>query len=212
VSFGWNELFAGNRFLVPVSEAALLEAGRAAGLTGGMTLLETSCGNGAASVFLAEEFHLYARGIESSVPELLEGARALAERSHASNRVRFFIDDVAGPVDVLLCLRQSPAARPGCGRLLLGRYRAESAELADVFPVAPAEPPGSVVWRRAATPLEWERFYGPQERALRRYKRSLAPGDPISPVALAADRQIGAFRSHGAQIRYELMVIEEAAD
>jgi hypothetical protein len=207
VSFGWSELFAGNRFWAPVSEAALLEAGRAAGLSGGMTLVEASCGNGAVSVFFAEEFHVYARGVEAD-PVFLEDAKTLAGRSPAHNRVRFFMDDVVGPVDLHLSLRRPSAAPPGCARMLIGRFRADEAALAGEFPVALADPPGQVAWVRAATPLEWERYYAPQERALRRYKRSLKRGEALSPVALAAERQISAFRSNGAQVRYELMVVE----
>ena len=206
MSFGWNELFGGNRFWVPVSEAALLEAGRAADLRGGMTLLEPHCGNGAISVFFAEEFHVYARGVESAA-DLLEGARALAARSAAGGRVRFRARQLHGPVDVLCALRR-PVADAACRRMLLGRFLADDVGLAKTFPVAPKDPPGTIVWRRSATPLEWERFYDPQERALRRYRRGLRDGEELSSVALAADRQIEAFRSHGNRISYELLVCE----
>ncbi len=69
-----------------------------------------------------------------------------------------------------------------------------------------SDPPvGEVIWRRAATPLEWERYYAPQERALRAYRQRLKPGDEVSPIALAAGQQIDAFRS--SRVAYELSVV-----
>ena len=209
MSFGWCDLYSGNRFWVPVSEAALLEAGEAAGLAGGMTLVETSCGNGAVCVFLAEAFHVYARGIEAD-PELLAKAVALAGRSPARSRVKFFSDDVTAPVDVVWSVRRPDMHRIPGSRIVVGRYRV-AGEAAREFPVAFEEPPGHPVWRRDATPLEWERFYEPQERVLRRYRRNLRRGEEVAPIALAADRQIEAFRSQGSQVRYELIVIESDA-
>ncbi|MHC4547575.1 MAG: methyltransferase domain-containing protein [Planctomycetota bacterium] len=218
--FDPNDLYGGSRFMAPLSEASLVEAGRAAGLRAGATLFEVGCGNGAAAVFLAEEFHLYARGLEAA-DGLLALARGHARRSAARARLRFFAADglppnaARGPVDVVCVLRGvwSPVAaalvRPG-GRLLTGRYRlrgeSRPSEIGEFFPVAWDAPEGEVVWRREATPLEWERFLAPQERALRVYRRHLRAGDPLSPVALAADRRIAAFRAHSAHIAYELAV------
>ena len=160
-------------------------------------MLEASCGNGAASVFLAEEFHLYARGFDAAF-EIVEGARAIAERSAAARRVRFFHDEVAGPADALCCLRE-PAPDPALvrrgGTVVWGRFVAD-----DVA----ADPPANTVWRREATPIEWERYYAPQERALRAYRRTLRDGDEVSPVALEAERRIDRFRS--SRLAYELAV------
>lgn len=212
MSFGWSDLYAGNRFWAPLSEAALLEAGEAAGLSGGMTLLETCCGNGAVSIFLAEEFHVYARGLEA-IADAVRCARAAARRSPAAARVRFFHGELEpgyGPVDAVCCLRRpTPAVGElvgSSGRVVWGRYVSSHPELRACFPVAEGQPGGIVVWRRQATPLEWERFYTPQERALRRYRRRLGRSGGPSPVAEAAARQIEAFRAHGSRIAYELAV------
>lgn len=203
--FGPRELYAGSRFLAPLSEDALLEAGHAAGLREGATLLEVGAGNGCAAVFLAEAFHLYARGIEAD-PELLELARANGEKSPARQRLRFSPPETQGPFDFVAALRTPlPASRgllrPG-GRLLLGRFDAPG-DLG--FPVA--EPPGRVAYRREATPLEWERFLAPLERSLREYRAGQRPGE-IAPLAVAVDRQISAFRAHAALVRYELLVAD----
>lgn len=219
--FGWRELYAGNRFLAPVSEAALLEAGRAAGLSEGATVLDLACGNGAASIFLAEEFHVYARGIDAAA-DLIASAQAHAERSRAGRRVRFFHEDAAnpdaghGPVDFACALRGGedvPVAllRAG-GRCILGRYvlarDPAPAELAEHFPIDAAPPEAEILWGREATPLEWERFFAPQERALRVYRRELANGDPVNPLALDIDRRIRAFRRFSACLAYRLLVVE----
>jgi hypothetical protein len=74
------------------------------------------------------------------------------------------------------------------------------------FPVA--KPPSQARWRREATPLEWERFLSPLERALRAYRAGLRPGASATPLAEAAWRQVEAFRAHGAVVRYELAVVE----
>jgi len=188
-----------------------LEAGAAAGLHEGMTLLELGSGNGSVAVFLAEEFHIYVRGVESHA-DLVESAREHAERSPAAARIRFFHDDDhhpdagLGPVDAVVALR-GPAdlglVRPG-GVALLGHYRVPG-EVAALFSgaVEVAEPE----WSREASPLEWERYYAPQERALRVYRRGLAEGDPVSPIAIVADDQIQAFRRHGAEIAFVLSVV-----
>ncbi|MGH7163862.1 MAG: SAM-dependent methyltransferase, partial [Planctomycetota bacterium] len=107
--FGWHELLAGNRFPAPVSEESLLAAGRAMRLSPGLTLVEAGCGNGAACVFLAEGFHLYARGLEAHA-ELLEVARERVELSAARARIRLFHEDPDrpdpshGPADALCAL------------------------------------------------------------------------------------------------------------
>jgi len=220
--FGWPEALSGNRFHAPVSEASLLEAAEAAGLREGHTLLELACGNGAVALFLAESAHAYARGIDACAT-MIGSARAHASRSTAGRRARFLHDDALhpdalhGPVDLVVSLRGWGAAevpalrallRPG-GRLLLGCFRCPAnapAELLAAFPVTSATAPGEILWRREASPLEWERYYAPQERALRAYRRQLRDGDAISPVALAIDRQIAAFRAHGGSIAYELTV------
>jgi len=107
--FGWRDLYAGTRFLVPLGEEALVEAGRAAGLREGTTLLELACGNGTVAIFLAEEFHAYARGVDASA-ELVADACRHAERSAAPHRVRFVHEDPArppdGPFDVVCALRE----------------------------------------------------------------------------------------------------------
>jgi SAM-dependent methyltransferase len=203
--FGARELYAGSRFLAPLSEEALLEAGRAAGLREGATLLEVGTGNGCAAVFLAEAFHLYVRGIESD-PELLDLARANGEKSPARQRVRFSPPEAPGPFDFVAALRTplppGPAPlRPG-GRLLLGRFEAPR-DLG--FPLA--EPPGRVAWRREATPLEWERFLAPLERSLREHRADTRP-EEIAALAVAVERQISAFRAHAALVRYELLVAD----
>ena len=204
--FGPRELYAGSRFLAPLSEEALLEAGRAAKLREGATLLEVGAGNGCAAIFLAEEYHLYVRGVEAD-PELLELARANALKSPARQRLRFSPPDTLGPVDYVAALRvpflPGPALlRPG-GRLLLGRFVAPEAL---GFPLA-SVPPGGVVWRRDATPLEWERFLAPLEIALGAHRAEARPG-AASPLAETAGRQIAAFRAHAAAVRYELTVAE----
>jgi len=217
--FGWRDLYAGTRFLVPLGEEALVEAGRAAGLREGTTLLELACGNGTVAIFLAEEFHAYARGVDASA-ELVADACRHAERSAAPHRVRFVHEDPArppdGPFDVVCALREpargaTAALRRG-GSLVIGRYLArggpaERAEIAEAFPLADDPPAGEVRLRREATPLEWERFLSGQERALRKYRRTLSEGDRLSPVALAADRRIATFRGRGAFIAYEVSVV-----
>jgi SAM-dependent methyltransferase len=206
--FGSRELYGGSRFLVPLSEEALLEAGRAAGFHEGATLLELGAGNGCAAVFLAEAFHLYVRGVEGD-PELLGLARENGARSPARQRLRFLAgDDVPrGPFDYVAALRGPVAtaglARPG-GRLLLGRFLAPP-ELLPVFPPV-RDPPGDVAWRREATPLEWERFLRPLERSLKEHREGLAAGASAAPLALDVDRQISLFRAHAAALRYELLV------
>lgn len=212
--FGWADLYAGNRFAAPLSEEALLEAGRAAGLQPGMTVLEAGCGNGAASIFLAEEFHVYVRGLDAN-QDFIDAARAGAGASPASGRVRFFhedpchLDPAHGPVDLLCSFRgwdPRPAAlvRPG-GGLLVGRFVAcrEGAppEVVDAFALGA---PRQAEWRREASPREWERYLVPQEVALRAYRDQLRPGDTPSPIALAADRRIALFRAHGACVAYVL--------
>jgi SAM-dependent methyltransferase len=203
--FGPRELYAGSRFLAPLSEEALLEAGRAANLREGATLLDVGAGNGCAAIFLAEAFHLYARGVEAD-PELLELARANALRSPARQRLRFSPPETHGPVDCVAVLRvpflPGPALLRPAGRLLLGRFVAPEAL---GFPVA-ADPPGRVAWRRDATPLEWERFLAPLEIALRDCRAGARSTG--SPLADAAERQIAAFRAHAAVVRYELAVAE----
>ncbi len=206
--FGPRELYAGSRFLAPLSEEALLEAGRAANLHEGATLLDVGAGNGCAAIFLAEAFHLYVRGVEAD-PELLDLARANAARSPARQRLRFSPPENHGPVDFVAALRMqflpAPAPlRPG-GRLLLGRFVAPEGL---GFPVADA--PGGIAWRRDATPLEWERFLAPLEMALREYRALRRPLEDPAPLAEAADRQISAFRAHAAVVRYEVVVAEAA--
>lgn len=203
--FGPRELYRGSRFLAPLSEEALLEAGRAAGLREGSTLLEVGAGNGCAAIFLAEAFHLYARGVEAD-PDLLELARANALKSPARQRLRFSPPETHGPVDCVAVLRvpflPGPALlRPG-GRLLLGRFVAPEGL---GFPVG-ADPPGRVAWRRDATPLEWERFLAPLEIALRARRAEEGSGGPS--FAEAVERQIASFRAHAAIVRYELAVAE----
>ncbi len=208
--------------MAPLSEETLIAAGCAARLEPGMTLLEFDCGTGAASIFLAEEFHLYARGFDNRT-ELLERARESAERSPAHTRVRFFHSDADGPglsgagVEVICSLSGSHdhadgllVARP---RALLGSYRYEEsripAEVSDTFPFRPAPVGGRRIWKHAATPLEWERHLRPLERALRAYRARLRAGEAVSEVALVADRRIEAFRAHGAALTYELSVYEK---
>jgi len=219
--FGWSDLFHGARFLAPVSEEALLLAGRAAAFREGATLLDLACGNGAAGIFLAEEFHLYGRGVEAHA-DLLEQAQRHAERSPAAQRLRFFHDDPQhaeeglGPVDVVCALRQQANPPPGLlrkgGRLLLGRFVARREPVppavVDAFGLPAANLPGRVLWRRDARPLEWERYFRPQERALRAYRARLSQDQPASPVAVAADRQLAAFRAHGSFVAYELAVVQ----
>ncbi len=224
--FGWPEALSGNRFHAPVSEASLLEAAASAGLREGHTLLELACGNGAVALFLAEAAHAYARGIDACAT-MIGSACAHAARSGAGHRARFLHDDALhpdalhGPVDLVVSLRGWGAGqgaslgallRPG-GRLLLGCFRSPPgapAEILAAFPLTTAAPPGEPIWRREASPLEWERYYAPQESALRAYRRSLREGDPVSPVAIALDRQIAAFRAHGSSVCYELTVTASA--
>lgn len=193
--FGPRELYAGSRFLAPLSEEALNEAGRAAGLYEGATFVEYGTGNGCAAIYLAEEFHLYARGHEGD-PDLLAVAQANALRSPARQRLRFLPSEPArGPVDFAASFRvpfgtPPPQARE---RVLLGRYVAPP-ELG--FPLA--NPPGEILWAREASPLEWERFLGPIEHTVRARR-----GDALAEEAL---RQIEAFRAHAAVVRYELLV------
>jgi len=199
--FGPRELYAGSRFLAPLSEEALHEAGRAAGLHEGATLLEVGAGNGCAAIYLAEAFHLYARGFEGD-EDLLAVAQANALKSPARQRLRFTAPEPPGPVDFVASLRVPVPAplRPG-GRLILGRYIAP-AELG--FPAAGA--PEGVIWRRDATPLEWERFLAPLELAIRAHRAGLRPLEKGSTLAEEALRQIEAFRAHSARVRYELLV------
>jgi SAM-dependent methyltransferase len=200
--FGPRELYAGSRFLAPLSEEALHEAGRAAGLHEGATLLELGAGNGCAAIYLAEAFHLYARGFEGD-PDLLAVAQANAAKSPAGKRLRFTPPEPAGgPVDFIASFRLPIPAplRPG-GRLILGRYVAP-ANLG--FPVT--EAPAVVIWRRDATPLEWERFLTPLELAIRAHRAGLRAGEKGSALAEEALRQIDAFRAHAASVRYELLV------
>ncbi len=201
--FGPLELYAGSRFLAPLSEEALHEAGRAAGLNEGATLLELGAGNGCAAIYLAEAFHLYARGFEGD-PDLLAVARANASKSPARQRLRFTAPEpVAGPVDFVASFRvpvPTPPLRPGA-RLLLGRYVAPH-DLG--FPVA--EAPGGVIYRRDASPLEWERFLGPLELAIRAYRAASKPGGKGPAMLEDASRQIEAFRAHASRVRYELLV------
>lgn len=201
--FGPLELYAGSRFLAPLSETALLEAGRAAGLREGATILDIGSGNGCAAIFLAEAFHLYVRGVEAD-PELLDLASSNAQKSPARRRVRFSPADASGPFDFAAALRVPvlPApqvVRPG-GRILLGRFVAPDGLGFPCFDL-----PGGAAWRRDATPLEWERFLAPLELALRGYR---AGRDPASPLAETAARQIAAFRAHASVVRYELAVFE----
>jgi len=206
--FGARELYEGSRFLAPLSEEALLEAGRAADLHEGATLLAVGAGNGCAAIFLAEAFHAYARCVEED-PELLELAREHGERSPARRRLRFTGSAAgeAGPFDCVasLCAPRPAPVPAAAGRLLLGRFDVPPA-LAGLFP-APAAAAGRIAWRRDASPLEWERFLVPLERALRRYRDRLRPGDPVAPLALHVDRQISAFRAHATDVRYELVVV-----
>jgi len=205
--FGSRELYAGSRFLAPLSEEALLEAGEAAGLREGATLVDFGAGNGCATIFLAEAFHLYARGFEGD-PDLLEVARTNATRSPARQRIRFSPPEAQVPVDFVASLRvPAPpdaldAVRPG-GRLLLGLYDAPEGL---GFPAV--APPSGVVWRREATPFEWERFLLPLDRAIREHRAGLR-GEPAAPLAEEALRQIEAYRAHAALVRYELLVVEK---
>jgi SAM-dependent methyltransferase len=200
--FGPRELYAGSRFLAPLSEEALHEAGRAAGLHEGATLLEVGAGNGCAAIYLAEEFHLYARGFEGDT-DLLAVAQANALKSPARQRLRFTPPEHSlGPVDFVASFRVPVPlpVRPG-GRLLLGRYVAP-AELG--FSVS--DPPAGVIWRRDATPLEWERFLAPLELAIRGHRGGLRPGEKGSTLSEQVLRQIDAFRAHAARVRYEVLV------
>jgi hypothetical protein len=195
--FGSLELYAGSRFTAPLSEEALLEAGGAAGLREGATLVDFAPGNGCASVFLAEAFHLYVRGYEGD-PLLLDLARGNGERSPARHRVRFSPPEgPSGPVDFVASLRVPLPegliqVRPD-GRRILGRYMAPEGLGFPAFPEVQG-----VTWRREATPLEWERFLGPLERAIRDHRGG--------PLAEDVARQIAVFRSRGAEVRYELLV------
>jgi len=206
--FGTRELYQGSRFLAPLSEEALLEAGRAADLHDGATLLDVGAGNGCAAVYLAEAFHAYVRGVESDA-DLLGLARGHAERSPARSRLRFTgPGDPAGtPVDcvVALCTPGAASVPVPPGRAIVGRFQAPR-EPVGLFP-APAGIGGRVAWSREASPLEWERFLMPLERALRAYRDRLRPGDPVAPLALHVDRQISAFRAHATGVRYELAVV-----
>ncbi len=214
--FGWVDLFLGNRFLIPVSERGLDEAGRAANLAAGETLLDLKCGNGAAAVFWAQTFHVYARGIAGTA-EFVTSAQEHADRSPARSRLRFFHDDPAhaagqGPVDVLVLLRGGTPRpvflRPG-GRIIQGRFVFDTEappELRTVFFDEP-QADGDVSWSRAATPLEWERFLDPVERALRVHRRGLKRDEDESPIARAAEQMVTAFRAHGSHVSYELAVI-----
>ncbi|MCK6461893.1 MAG: hypothetical protein L6Q95_18590 [Planctomycetes bacterium] len=201
--FGPVQLYAGSRFLAPLSEEALHEAGRAAGLHEGATLLELGAGNGCAAIYLAEAFHLYARGFEGD-PDLLAVAQANASKSPARQRLRFTAPEPAGgPVDFVASFRVPvavPPLRPG-GRLLLGRYVAPT-DLG--FPAAEAPP--NVIYRREASPLEWERFLAPLDLAIRAHRAALRPFERGPDLLEDAARQIAAFRAHASQVRYELLV------
>ena len=59
------------------------------------------------------------------VAEFLEDARALADRSPAQNRVRFFMDEVTGPVDLLLSLQRITAVGQEDSRIRSHHHRAE---------------------------------------------------------------------------------------
>jgi SAM-dependent methyltransferase len=230
--FGWVDAHRGNRFLAPVSETTLLDAGRAAGLRAGSTLLEVGCGNGAATVLLAEAFHAYGRGIDGAAEWVAE-ASAHAARSPARARLRFLHGDPSHPdpglgrVDCVLSLGGDvPVARtmvrPG-GALVLGDYHVDAsapAGVAELFPhrgceagTAPAggsaggSGSAGAAWTHTATPLEWERFYAPQERALRALRGRMLPGDAVPPVAMVVDGRIGAFRAHAGKISYLVRVI-----
>ncbi|MGQ0613781.1 MAG: SAM-dependent methyltransferase [Planctomycetaceae bacterium] len=216
--FGWGELYAFHRFLAPLGEEALLGAARAAEAHEGMTLVELACGNAAAGLFLAEEFHLYLRGVEP-FHDLLEIAREAAERSPAAGRCRLFHADSVhvewglGPFDLALSLRgvfPPPGLVRAGGRVLFGRFVTRRDALPDslrgAFPSVPQGEGPTPLWRHVATPLEWERFLDPQERALRRYRLSLSREERHSPVAEVAERQIGGYRAHAACLDYELGV------
>jgi len=217
--FGWGDLYAFNRFLAPLGEEALLASARAAAVHEGMTLLELACGNAAAGLFLAEERHLYLRGVEA-VLDLLGLARAAAARSPAAGRCRLFHGDPEhvewgmGPYDVALSLRGAPLphglVRAG-GRVLQGRYvpRREPypGALRLRFPWVAEGPAPSPLWRHVATPLEWERFLDPQERALRRYRQALGAEEPPTPVALAAEQLVSGYRTYAAYLDFELCVL-----
>ena len=217
--FAWGELYRHHRFLAPVCEETLLAAAREAGAREGMTLLELHCGNAAAGLFLADAFHLYLRGVDSRA-DLLDLARRAAATSRAAARVRLAHDDAAhpgpenGPVDLLLALRGVPAGtlallRPGgrviAGRLVLLRSPAPR-ELREAFPEGERLGDRAPLWRREASPLEWERYVAPQERALAEYREGLRAGATASPVADAAERFVEAFRSNSAYVAYEVAV------
>ncbi len=216
--FGWGELYAFHRFLAPLGEEALLGAARAAAAHEGMTLVELACGNAAAGLFLAEEFHLYLRGVEP-FHDLLELAHDAAGRSPAAGRCRLFHGDSVhvewglGPFDLALSLRGAfppPGLVKAGGRILFGRFVSRRPSLPDslrdAYPGALPSKGPPPLWRHVATPLEWERFLEPQERALRRYRLSLGREEAITPVAEVAERQVAGYRAHGAYLDYELGV------
>lgn len=208
-SFTAGDLYRGTRFLAPLSENALLEAAAAAGARPGETVLDLGCGNGAAAEVLAVEGHLYVRGVEAD-PDLFASAVRHRERSVARARLRFYegapdaVTEAAGPVDIVCSLFGTPtAAAPGhAGRVLVGRYVLDRPGLADVFFPDP-HPGAEPSWRRTATPLEWERFLAPQERALRELRRG---GEAFNEIARRAESLCAAVRAHGPAISYELCV------
>ncbi|MFQ5845053.1 MAG: hypothetical protein ACE5JG_08700 [Planctomycetota bacterium] len=198
-----------------MSEEGLLEAADAAGLSAGMTVLDLDAGTGGVAIFLAEELHVHVRGVVSA-PGLLALARRRAAVSRAAGRVRFrspegFVEP--GPYDLVCSLgaaARGPDGLPGGGaRQLVGRPITRRGPLPppveEVFaPAAPARA-GQVVWQREATPLEVERFFAPQERALRVWKRR-RKGARSSEVAAQTSREIETFRSYGSYVGWELSV------
>ena len=213
--FGWADLYRGNRFSFPVSERALLDGAVAAGLIPGMTVLDLRAGTGGVAIFLAEEFHVYVRGVERA-PNLLALAMDRVSHSHAAHRIRLCASVEAlapGPYDLVCSLGVEPPRLDDLlgrnGRLLLGRAVRRRApvpdRVRDVFaPAAPSER-GAVLWRREASPLELERYFGMQERALRQWRGS-GKDDHAPRLAAQARREIEAFRSHGSYVAWELSV------
>ncbi|MFB3065109.1 MAG: cyclopropane-fatty-acyl-phospholipid synthase family protein [Planctomycetota bacterium] len=214
--FGWADLYRGNRFSFPVSERALLEGATAAGLAPGMTVLDLRAGTGGVAIFLAEEFHVYVRGVERA-PNLRALAQERVSHSAAGRRIRLCAsraDLAAGPYDLVCALGAEPPQLEGLlgrnGRLLLGRAVRRRTpvpdRVRDVF--APAEPSkgGDVLWRREASPLELERYFGMQERALRQWSGRVRKDDDATCLAARARRAIETFRSHGSYVAWELSV------
>ena len=213
--FGWADLYRGSRFSFPVSEKALLDGATAAGLVPGMTVLDLRAGTGGVAIFLAEEFHVYVRCVEQA-PNLLALATERVSHSHAARRIRLCASAEAlapGPYDLVCSLGAEPPRLDRLlgrnGRLLLGRAVQRRTPLPDrvrdVF--APAEPSerDAVLWRREASPLELERYFGMQERALRQW-RGAGKDAAVPRLAAQARREIEAFRSHGSYVAWELSV------